>query len=75
MNSPLLRRNPIRFPTVLYSPSDTSEPKSWYLNGSNSYVGFLLVLGGVVLFATNLVLNAALSAAPGCIARAVPLAA
>jgi len=45
------------------------------LNGSNSYVGFLLVLGGAVLFATNLVLNAALSAAPGYIARAVPWAA
>ena len=40
-----------------------------------AYIGFLLVLGGAVLFATNLVLNAVLSAAPGCIARAVPWAA
>jgi len=36
--------------------------------------GFLLLLGGAVLFTANLILNVALSAAPG-IARAVPWAA
>ena len=38
-------------------------------------VGSLIVFAGVVMFAANLILNVALSAAPGRMARAVPWAA